>query len=141
MSTPAPSGGVPRSVSLHGLTCELTHGPSGAVYRTVPPRDNGGDGSTFSPTDLVTAGLAACALSTLALVSQREGLDWGDASARVVKHMVGPPRRLGVLPLHFVMPRGVRHAHRARLEEIARTCPIALSLHPEVQVPMTFEWP
>jgi hypothetical protein len=28
------------------------------VLRTVPPRDNGGDGSSFSPTDLLGASLA-----------------------------------------------------------------------------------
>jgi putative redox protein len=133
--------GVPMTVAISGLTCKLTHGPSGATLSTVPPVDNGGDGSSFSPTDLVGAALAACALSTLALVSAREGLAWGDARAAVEKVMSPPPRRIAELTLAIDMPREVRPEHRARLEEIARTCPVARSLHPDVRLPITFRYP
>ncbi len=133
--------GVPMSAALSGLTCSLAHGPSGTTMRTVPPRDNGGDGSSFSPTDLVGAALAACALSTMALVAGREGLTWGDARAAVEKHMSPPPRRIAELTLVIDMPREVRPEHRARLEEAALTCPVARSLHPDVKVPIRFRYP
>ncbi len=133
--------GVPMSARIQGLTCQLTHGPSGTLLTTVPPRDNGGTGESFSPTDLVGAALISCALSTLALVARREGLAWGDAAARVEKRMTPPPRRIGELVVVFDMPREVRPQERARLEEIARTCPVARSLHPEVKVPMEFRYP
>jgi uncharacterized OsmC-like protein len=133
--------GVPMTAALAGLSCRLTHGPSGMVISTVPPVDNGGDGSSFSPTDLVGAALASCALSTMALVAQREGLAWGDAGARVEKRMTPPPRRIGELVLVIDMPREVRPEHRARLEEIASTCPVARSLHPDVAVPIEFRYP
>ena len=133
--------GVPMSVAIEGLTCRLVHGPSGTRIETVPPKDNGGTGMAFSPTDLVAAALASCALSTMALVSRREGLSWGDARADVEKRMTPPPRRIGELVLVFTMPREVRPEHRARLEEIARTCPVARSLHPDVKVPFEFRYP
>lgn len=133
--------GVAMEIELKGLTAELRHEPSGAVMRTVPPLDNGGDGSSFSPTDLLGASLASCALTTMALIAAKEGLTFGPASARVVKHMVGPPRRVGELTLELRMPRGVPVGQRARLEEIAHGCPVARSLHPDVRVPMTFVWP
>ncbi len=133
--------GVPMTAAISGLTCKLEHGPSGAIIRTVPPRDNGGDGSSFSPTDMVGAALAACALSTMALVAQREGLTWGDARASVEKIMTPPPRRIGELTVVFDMPREVRPEHRARLEEIAHTCPVVRSLHPDVKVPIVFRYP
>jgi uncharacterized OsmC-like protein len=133
--------GVPMNAAIQGLSCRLVHGPSGAVVETVPPRDNGGDGTRFSPTDLVGAALASCALSTMALGAAREGLSWGDARAAVEKRMTPPPRRIGELVLVVDMPREVRPEHRARLEEIARTCPVARSLHPDVNVPMEFRYP
>ena len=133
--------GVPMNASISGLGCRLTHGPSGAVIHTVPPRDNGGTGESFSPTDLVGAALASCALSTMALAAVREGLSWGDARAAVEKRMTPPPRRIGELVLVFDMPGEVRPEHRARLEELARTCPVARSLHPDVRLPMEFRYP
>ncbi|HET6439083.1 MAG TPA: OsmC family protein [Anaeromyxobacter sp.] len=137
---PAPSG-VPMTASISGLSCQLTHGPSGTIIRTVPPRDNGGTGESFSPTDLVGAALASCALSTMALAAGREGLSFGDARAAVEKRMTPPPRRIAELVLVFDMPVDVRPEHRSRLEEIARTCPVARSLHPEVKMPMEFRYP
>jgi uncharacterized OsmC-like protein len=132
--------GVPMQVKIEGLTCQLTHEPSGAVIRTVPPRDNGGDGSSFSPTDLVGAALAACALSTMALVAAREKLSFLGGSARVVKEMVGPPRKIGSLAMVITLPAATPVAERARLEEIARGCPVARTLSPEVSAPMSFEY-
>ena len=133
--------GVPMTVHLAGLECQLTHDPSGAVIRTIPPKDNGGDGSSFSPTDLVGAALASCALSTMALLAPKEGLTFGSASARVEKEMVGPPRRISSLALVITMPKDTKPDQRARLEEIARGCPVARSLSAEVQAPMRFVYP
>jgi putative redox protein len=132
--------GVPMTADLTGLSCKLAHGPSGATMTTVPPKDNGGDGSSFSPTDLVGAALASCALSTMALVAQREGLSWGDAHANVEKRMTPPPRRIGELVLVVDMPSEALPEHRARLEEAARSCPVARSLHPDVKLPMEFKY-
>jgi len=128
-------------VQIQGLQCQLTHEPSGSVIRTIPPKDNGGDGSTFSPTDLVGAALASCALSTMAIIAAKDGLTFGDASARVEKEMIGPPRRIASLALVIAMPKGTPVEQRARFEEIARGCPVARSLHADVQIPMTFEYP
>jgi putative redox protein len=133
--------GVPMTAAISGLACQLTHGPSGSTLQTVPPKDNGGTGMSFSPTDLVGAALAACALSTMALQAGREGLSWGDARASVEKRMTPPPRRIAELVVAFDMPREVRPEHRVRLEEIARTCPVVRSLHPDVKIPMEFRYP
>jgi putative redox protein len=142
MSTPpAPASGVPMTAAIRGLSCEIHHGPSGTRIETVPPRDNGGTGASFSPTDLVGAALAACALSTMALVAQRQGLAWGDARAAVEKRMTPPPRRIGELVLVIDMPREVRREERPALEEAALTCPVARSLHPDVKLPIEFRYP
>lgn len=134
--------GVEMKAAQSGLSTQLTHGPSGSGIHTVPPKDNGGDASTFSPTDLVGAALSACALTTMVLIAKRENIPFGDAKARVEKTMTASgPRRIAELSLVITMPAGVDPAHRARLEEIARTCPVARSLHPDVKVPLTFEWP
>ncbi len=134
--------GVSISLKINALSCGITHGPSGSVLGTTPPKDNGGDGSSFSPTDLLAASLASCVLTTLALQAGRENLSWGDASARVVKEMTATaPRRVAELVLEVTMPKETKPEHRARLEEIAHGCPVARSLHPDVKLPMTFVYP
>src|SRR5512140_2081114 len=120
---------------------ELRHGPSGTRIATEAPRDNGGTGASFSPTDLVGAALASCALTTMALVASREGIPFGEAKATVEKRMTPPPRRIGELVLQIQMPAGLSRAHRARLEEVAHGCPVARSLHPDLKLPVTFTYP
>ena len=134
------SGGVQMSSELRGLGCTVIHGPSGARLETQPPKDNGGTGACFSPTDLVGVALATCALTTMALAASREGLTFGEARASVEKRMTPPPRRIGELVVVIEMPREVRPEQRARLEEVARGCPVMRSLHPDVQVPIEFRY-
>ncbi len=135
----APATGVQMgAVSLEGFRCRVVHGPSGTQIQTEAPRDNGGTGASFSPTDLVGAALASCMLTTMALVAKREGVDWGEASANVEKRMTPPPRRIGELVVEIRMPKELPVDRRAQFEEVARTCPVARSLHPDTKVSERF---
>src|SRR5689334_23580323 len=116
--------------------CAVTHGPSGSSMQTEAPKDNGGTGGSFSPTDLVGAALASCALTTMALAASRENVPWGEARATVEKRMTPPPRRIGELVLEISMPRELPRHERARFEQIAHDCPVARSLHPDLKLPV-----
>ena len=133
------------SVEIRGsytgdLKMSLTHGPSGVQLKTAAPVDNQGDGSSFSPTDLVAAALGACMVTTMAIVARREGIPFGEAGFRVQKHMRSGPRRIDRLPVVVQMPAGLTAEQRARLEHVARTCPVAQSLLPELEVGVEFEY-
>ncbi len=142
MSQPSqPTGVVMSAATAPAFKTQLEHGPSGSRIATEAPKDNGGTGASFSPTDLVGAALASCALTTMALAASREGIALGEAKARVEKRMTPPPRRIGELVLQIQMPAGLSRAHRARMEEAAHGCPVARSLHPDMKVPMTFSYP
>ncbi|NVJ22827.1 MULTISPECIES: OsmC family protein [Myxococcus] len=143
MSTQQPpaTGVVMTLVSHAQFKTQLTHGPSNAGLQTEAPRDNGGTGGSFSPTDLVGAALMSCAVTTMHLFASREGISLGEIRARVEKRMTPPPRRIGELVLDLQMPAGLSAEHRARLEQVGRECPVARSLHPEVKLPMTFSYP
>lgn len=134
----APTGVVMTAENQPRFICRLTHGPSGTQIQTEAPKDNGGTGMSFSPTDLVGAALATCMLTTMQLASAREGWPWGEASATVEKRMTPPPRRIGELVVEVRMPRGLSAELRKKYEEIAHGCPVARSLHPDVKVPITF---
>jgi putative redox protein len=138
---PATTGVQMTAERAPGFKVKLEHGPSGTRISTEAPKDNGGTGSSFSPTDLVGAALASCALTTMELFASREGLPWGAASARVEKRMTPPPRRIGELVLEIQMPPGLNAEQRAKLEDVGRNCPVARSLHPDLKLPITFSYP
>jgi putative redox protein len=127
--------------STGGLDCTATHGPSGAELRTTPPVDNGGDGSSFSPTDLVATALGSCVLSILALAAQKHDLDLTGTTAHVEKHMSSdPPRRIVRLPVTVVVPRKVDPVIQIALERAARACPVKHSIAEGIDAPITFRW-
>lgn len=123
---------------LGNLKVEVTHGPSGTKLITVPPVDNQGDGSSFSPTDLVAAALGTCMLSLISIVGTRDGLDLTGLAFRAEKHMASNPRRIGAIPITIQMPPGLASEQRRKLENAALTCPVHRSLHPEMEKVVTF---
>jgi len=124
-----------------GLHTQALHGPSRATIETDAPVDNQGKGEAFSPTDLLATSLASCMLTTMAIVGEREGWRLDGARARVEKHMeLEPRRRVGRLVIDLTLPAGFSDAARARLEETARGCPVAESIHPGTQVDLTLCW-
>jgi putative redox protein len=123
------------------LHCTATHGPSGATLPTDAPKDNMGRGEAFSPTDLVATALGTCMLTTMGIVAQRNGIDMGGARVRVTKEMVAQPsRRIGTLGVEIAVPAELGDEDRKRLESAAMHCPVHRSLHPDVQIPVTFRW-
>ncbi len=56
------------------LKVDLHHGPSGAEMRTAAPVDNNGDGSSFSPTDLLAASLGACMVTVIGIYAEKYGI-------------------------------------------------------------------
>lgn len=124
------------------LRVELSHGPSGTEIHTAAPVDNHGDGSSFSPTDLVAAALGSCMLSIMGIIAQRDGLDLSDCRFTVHKHMTTePPRRIDRLPVTIHMPAGLSAAQRKKLERGALTCPVHRSLLAEIEKDVSFVYP
>lgn len=125
-----------------GLHCRLKHGPSGAELVTDAPKDNMGKGEAFSPTDLVASALGSCMLTLMGIFAQRHEIDLAGARLSVIKEMVKEPvRRIGRLTVAVEMPRGISERHREGLKRAALTCPVHKSLHPDIEIPVTFHYP
>jgi putative redox protein len=120
--------------------CELTHGPSGSRISTDAPKDNQGRGEAFSPTDLVGAALGSCMLTVMAIAAEKDGLDLKGSSFQVFKEMNPNPRKISKLTVQLKLPSRIGLEDRKKLEQIALTCPVHRSLHPDIQIPLTFSW-
>jgi putative redox protein len=124
-----------------GLGMELAHGPSGTVIRTAAPVDNQGDGSSFSPTDLLAAALGSCMCTIMAIVGEKAGLDMSGLAYRAEKHMAASPRRVSRIDLEVSMPAGLSPEQRSQLEAAAMACPVKQSLPDSLETPVRFQYP
>jgi putative redox protein len=123
------------------LRCQAVHGPSGTILRTDAPIDNMGKGELFSPTDLVATALGTCILTILGIVADRQGFDLSGSSVSVIKEMVSDPvRRIGRLIVDVHIPAALPEEDRKRLVAAAEKCPVRQSLHPDIKVPIRFQW-
>lgn len=132
---------VVSGTATSNIFTESTHGPSGAVIKTTAPSDNGGDGSLFSPTDLVGTALGTCMLTIAGIWAKKFDIDISGATYTVEKHMAADPRRIARLPIRFSFPADrVPAERRAAMEAAAMACPVKRSLHPDTEVDVTFEY-
>ncbi|WP_303309943.1 OsmC family protein [Hymenobacter sp. BT730] len=122
------------------LRTEATHVASGNTILTDAPVDNHGRGEAFSPTDLVSTALGSCMMTIMGIVANRHEVDLAGTTFQVTKHMTGEPRRIAQIDVHFHLPATLPAKERAILENAARTCPVALSLNPEIQQQVQFTY-
>jgi putative redox protein len=126
---------------LGELRTECTHIKSGTQLITDAPTDNQGKGEFFSPTDLAATALGSCMVTIMGISARTynfnmEGLTWD-----VTKVMANNPRRIGevIVELNF---HGTAYTDQQKrvIEHIARNCPVALSLHPEIKQTVIIHW-
>jgi putative redox protein len=123
------------------LHSKAVHGPSGTELYTDAPKDNQGRGESFSPTDLTATSLGSCMLTTMGIAAKTLNLDMNGATAVVEKEMTSsPPRKIQRLTVRIRMPKALGEEDQLKLERAARTCPVARSLHPEVEQVVEFTW-
>jgi putative redox protein len=123
------------------LRCQAIHGPSGTTLVSDAPLDNHGKGESFSPSDLVATALGSCMMTIMGIVAARQNLDLRGTTVTVQKEMVTQPvRRIGKLTVNIHVPVDVSDDDRKRLENAAFTCPVHKSIHPDIEVPVTFKW-
>ena len=99
------------------LRCECTHLQSGTVIETDAPTDNRGKGERFSPTDSLCVALATCLVTTMALKANDMGII-----------------------LTFPATLQLEDKDRIILERVGNNCPVAKSLHPDLEVNIEYKW-
>jgi putative redox protein len=127
------------------MRCTARHGPSSVTLSTDAPADNHGRGSSFSPTDLLATSLGVCMLTIMGILAHKRGWNIDGIEMRVRKEMTKtPPRKVERLSVDFTVPPAVARALDADakrlLEKAAHTCPVRLSIHDSIDVPVNFGW-
>lgn len=125
---------VTSTVEYKGnLRTEAIHIESGTKIITDAPKDNHGNGESFSPTDLMATSLSSCMLSIMGIIAKRDNIDIVGIKTEVTKIMYSEPRRVGEIYVKLTMPKNnYSEKERNLLEHAAHTCPVAKSLHPDI---------
>lgn len=132
-----------ETIYLGELQTRAIHVKSGVELQTDAPVDNQGKGESFSPTDLTAASLGSCMITIIGIWAKKEGVDVKGSQLKVTKIMAATlPRRIAkiVVEILILSDRMLNDFEKIKIEELASTCPVALSLHPEINQELSFQW-
>lgn len=116
------------------------HIQSGTEILTDAPTDNHGKGEAFSPTDLLATALGSCMVSIMAIKSKDLEVDLLDSTLSVTKIMQSEPRKIAKIEVILNMSISTSDKNKVILERAAMTCPVLLSLHPDIEKEIYFNW-
>ena len=124
------------------LRTEAKHLQSATIIETDAPTDNQGKGERFSPTDLLATSLGSCMLTIMGIKARDMEVDLDGTQVSIKKIMKQDPRRVGGIEVDFDFPRTLQldEKQRAILERAALTCPVAKSIHPDIELDVHFGW-
>lgn len=126
------------------LRTEATHVYSGAKLITDAPIDNQGKAESFSPTDLLAASLGSCMITIVGIAARTQGFEERLRGTKIdiTKIMKSDPRRVGEIQVELTFPAGsnLNEKERKIIEHTSKTCPVALSLHPDLIQTWKFNW-
>ena len=125
---------------LGDLRTRAVHVRSGEAIITDAPPDNQGKGEAFSPTDLLATALGSCMLTIIGIAARTHDINIENTALEVTKHMFSDPRRIGKVEIDFYFPQQYTAREKAIIEKAGRTCPVALSLHPDLEQDIRFHF-
>ena len=121
-----------------GLRTQAIHLQSNNQIITDAPVDNHGKGEAFSPTDLLASSLASCMLTIMGIKADSMNLDISGTQAEVTKVMAAEPRRVSEVHIDIKFAQTFDTRTQKVLEQAALACPVAKSIHPDIQQIINF---
>lgn len=126
------------------LRTSATHLLSGTEILTDAPVDNQGKGGAFSPTDLTATSLGTCIITTMGIFAKKESIDLKleGTELEITKIMSKElPRKITEIKVKIIFKsKSYSDEQKKLLEKIAHSCPVAISLHPEIKQDIEFVW-
>ncbi|PNK60236.1 OsmC family protein [Psychrobacter sp. FDAARGOS_221] len=123
------------------LRTQALHLQSNNQIITDAPTDNHGKGEAFSPTDLLATSLASCMLTIIGIKAADMAIDVVGTKADVTKVMAADPRRVNEIKVTIEFQQDFDERTKKILEAAALTCPVAKSIHPDINQDIHFNYP
>ena len=124
-----------------GLRVSSTHVASNTEIITDAPVDNNGKGESFSPTDLVATALGTCMITVMGIYAEKNGILMPNVYSRTNKIMTSSPRKISKLKIEIIFEDNqLSDVEKQSLKNVALNCPVAKSLHPDLQQEIEFNF-
>ena len=130
-----------HTIYTGNLRTEVKHVRSGVSTFMDAPTDNQGKGESFSPSDMLAASLGSCMATIMGIAGRTHEISIDGMEVRITKFMASDPRRVSGVKVEFDMP-ALNYSEKDRkiLFNAAKTCPVALSLHPDINQEIIFNY-
>lgn len=123
------------------LRTSAEHLKSNQKLITDAPLDNYGKGESFSPTDLVATALGSCMATVMGIHGRKHGINLKGLEWSTLKSMSSHPRKIDCIKIKFSWPCPTGSKKELdKLKEVALTCPVALSLSPNILQDIQFDF-
>lgn len=129
-----------KVIYLGELRTQSVHLASGSEIISDAPVDNNGKGEAFSPTDLLANSLATCMFTIMGIKAAGMAIALEGSTAEVIKEMQSEPRKISKIKIVFQMNTQLDEKQQTILERVVLSCPVYLSLHPDIEKDITFNW-
>jgi putative redox protein len=125
---------------VEGFSTTIHSTDTPAKITTDAPKNHGGNGIEFSPTDLFAASLGSCVLTIMAMYAKKLGVPFQGVKAKVIKNQGATPGGIGEILVHVYYPGKVELSLREKLEKAATHCPVHQSIDPKIKQEIVFHW-
>ena len=126
---------------IGNLRTSSTHLKSGDNVITDAPTDNNGKGEAFAPTDLVSSALCSCMSTVMGICANKGNFSMPNSMAKITKIMGVDPRKISEIMIEFTFEKSeLTDAQKNKLISIAKNCPVAKSLNPDIKQNLTFKF-
>jgi len=125
------------------LRTKATHVESGYQLITDVPKEHGGQGETFTPTDLFVASLVSSMLSVMGGIARKPEFNGSidGLLARTTKTMRQNPHSVAELLIEFDMPKNnYTDEQKQALEAGARNSQVSKSLNDDLKQTLIFNY-
>ncbi len=128
------------SSTLHsgGMRCYTNFTPSATTFATDVPTSLGGRGEYPTPAAMLAATVASCMLSMIAYTAGKRHVPADGICIKAA--CTEGDKGISGIELHVTVPSPIPHTDRKAIEAAARSCPIARSLHPDIEKKITWHW-
>ena len=126
---------------IGNLRTVSTHLDSKDKITTDAPIDNNGKGQAFAPTDLVSSALCSCMTTVMGICAEKGGFKMPNSTAKITKIMSAEPRKIKEIRIKLNFEENnLSEAQKNKLKNVSENCPVAKSLHPDINQIINFNF-